>query len=109
MPGRTERLFASPSNPQRKQILHTWKGAIHELSVDWNAVEQDRSTTATSTQWETDDDTVCAISGATLSAGIAEVAANMGAAGTAELKNTATFADGTKAVRWFNITVKDDG
>ena len=102
-------MYASPSNPGRKQVLHTWKGAIHELSVDWNALEQDRSSTVTSVEWETDDDTVCAISGATLSAGVAEVAANMGAAGTAEVKNTATFADATKAVAWWNITVKDDG
>lgn len=106
---RSDRLYVSPAATHRKQLLSLWKGAIHKTTTDWNAVGDDRGATVSTATWTTDDESVITISGATLSAGVATVSIEALASGSAEVKNTATFSDGSKAVAWWSITVKDDG
>ncbi len=100
--------FASPSNPQRKQRITLWKGAIATLEVDWNAVEQDRGTTLSSATWTTFDDALVTLSGAAISGSSATVLAEMTNIGTILIKNAATFVDDSVSVCWWEITIKDE-
>lgn len=106
---RSDKIYPSPSNLHRKHRRQLFKGEIFTPEIDWNAVEDDRSTTASETVWTTDDDTVITISGGAVSAGLASCTVEATQTGSAQLKNTTTFADGSAAVVWWKIAVKDDG
>lgn len=106
---RTDKFYASPSNLHRKHRRQLFKGEVFIPEVDWNAVEADRSTTASETEWTTDDDSVITIDDAALSAGISGCEVEAMKSGQAQLKNSTTFADGSIAVVWWKIVVKDDG
>lgn len=106
---RSALVYASPSSLHRKQVVMIWKDSDFFPEVDWNAVEQDRGTTLTESCWETDDTSVICTDGPTISGSVTSVEVEACSAGTAELKNKATFADGSVAVCWWKITVKDDG
>lgn len=108
---RSDKIYPSPSNLHRKHRRQLFKGEAFHPEIDWNAIEADRSTTVSTTTWTTDDDTVITISNASLSVatGIAECKATADQSGAAQLKNSTTFADGSVAVVWWKIVVKDDG
>jgi hypothetical protein len=106
---RSDKIYPSPSNLHRKHRRQLFKGEVFTPRVDWNAVMSDRSTTASSSEWSTDDDSVVAIASAALTSGVTSVTATAAGTGRAALKNTITFANGSVGVAWWKIAVKDDG
>jgi hypothetical protein len=107
MANRADRFYASPSNLHRKQRVEMWKDAVESKSVDFNAIEADRSTTVAEVTWRTEDDNVVDVEDAGLSAGIADVELTALNKGCADISCKATFADQSVAVIWWRVEVKD--
>lgn len=106
---RAETLYLSPSNLNRKQIVRLWKDSAFLAAANLKAVADARDTTVSEITWTTGDSTVITIEDAAITANVAEVEVTAEESGSADLKCKATFADGTVAVAWWDITVKDVG
>lgn len=106
---RRNTLFVSPANPGRYMRLNMWKGAVEQLTADWNAVEKERGTTVSSHTWTVDSGgtAIVGLQNASLSAGLAEVEVTANESGEDGVKCAVNFADGTKAVAWWEIKVRD--
>jgi len=109
--GRSDTLYASPSNLHRRQRLQMFDGDIRILRVNLNGVEEDRGTSLNEVTWASDNETVVAVASASISVptATASVTATASSTGTANISCTATFGDGSVAVVWWKTTVKDDG
>jgi hypothetical protein len=101
-------LFASPSNLHRKQRLGLFVDESRLISVDWNAVAEERGTTLTETCWEPESAGPVCMADPSLEAGVSTVQIEGCSAGSAGIKNTATFADGSVGVVWWKVAVTDD-
>lgn len=105
---RDDTFYISPSSLHRKQRLQMWDGDVRILRIDLNAIEADRATTAASVTWETNEGTSpISLADAAVSAGIASVEVTAEDSGDASLSCTVSFADTTKAVIWWEISITD--
>lgn len=100
----TKAYFSAFHKPQphRSEMV---KDEVRTYQANFNGALSSESVSSVS--WDTDDTSLIAITGATVSAGIASVTVTASNNGTARLSCTATLDTARKLKRWFHIRITD--
>ena len=104
---RLTKVYYSRFHRQKPNRLDMEEDEVRTFQVDFNGGLESGESVSTATM-ETEDDTVLAISGETLSSGLASVTGTASTVGAARLSFLATLSSGRKLKQWFRIRVIDE-